>query len=97
MQKLVFIGVVESYTDYLPLSYSLISAAGALVVLSMFYRALHTCFNTLLASTPRGFTIITSYGLRLYLPAATRKNLADKIFALEMAQQTIEDKMKGTH
>jgi hypothetical protein len=79
LHKLVFIGVVENLVDYLPFSYSLISASGALLVL---------------LSTPRGFTTITAYGLRLYLPAPTRKILSEKLHALDMEQQVIEAKLK---
>jgi len=57
---------------YLPFSYSIISSVGALLVL---------------LSTPRGFTTLTTYGMWLSLPVASRQNMEDKLNALDYEEQ----------
>lgn len=57
---------------YLPFSYSIISSVGALLVL---------------LSTPRGFTTLTTYGMRLYLPVASRNSVEGNLYALDLEKQ----------
>jgi len=68
--------------DYLPFMYSLISVTGALFVLF---------------STPIGFTTLTEYGLKLYLPASSRHRLKEKIHALDLEEQVITSRISDNH
>jgi hypothetical protein len=47
-------------------------------------------------STPIGFTTLTGYGLKFFLPASTRHKLKEKIQALEFEEQVIMEKLKST-
>eukprot|EP01111_Echinosteliopsis_oligospora_P011043 TRINITY_DN3543_c0_g1_i2.p1 TRINITY_DN3543_c0_g1~~TRINITY_DN3543_c0_g1_i2.p1 ORF type:complete len:469 (-),score=89.61 TRINITY_DN3543_c0_g1_i2:316-1722(-) len=64
---------------YLPFSYSIISASGSILVI---------------ISTPRGFTMLMSYGMRLRLLAATRSTALDKKYSLELEEQFLLEKIK---
>lgn len=67
----------EASFAYLPFSYSIISSIGSFLVL---------------LSTPRGFTTLTTYGMWLYLPVASRENMEDKVAALSHEEGVILDK-----
>ena len=41
----------------------------------------------ILVSTPRGFTTLTTYGMRLYLPVASRNSVEGNLYALELEEQ----------
>jgi len=69
----------EDNVAFLPFSYSIISTAGALLVLM---------------STPRGFTTLTTYGMWLYLPVTTRQIMEDKLTALNLEELVMNDKLQ---
>jgi len=64
--------LIEETAAYLSFSYSIISYFGAVLVL---------------LSTPRGFTTLTTYGMWLYLPVASRQIMEDKLNALDLEEQ----------
>ena len=49
----------------------------------------------MLVSTPRGFTTLTTYGMWLYLPVASRQIMEDKLNALDLEEQVNVERGRG--
>lgn len=69
--------VDDEKVGYLPFSYSIISYVGALFVL---------------LSTPRGFTTLTTFGMRLYVPVVSRSVMDGRLYSFDLAEQVIIDR-----
>jgi len=71
----------EESVGYLPFSYSIMSSVGALLVL---------------LSTPRGFTTLTTFGMRLYVPVVSRTYMEERLRAFDMDEQVILARINET-